>query len=367
MSDKKILAIDPNMFSFSNNTTRKKRDKPETDAKIKMKTAAKPVNNNSLKKRSIINMMRKHQETQYKQKFDTTSKPTTSQTDVSAFKNDFDNAKEYFKNLQETVTKNAVPKNHTLKQLPAVHSQPLMQPTNFAGMQDVTNNVYTTMSSPTARINTQLLPTPKYGCLKNGTLPTYRNMMNQTRKNVPGEIVGGNAMASNIGVNNINPNTNGANMTNATNTSIANGQGTNMVPDKPNISTIMKNAIQSNQIQTKLENMNRNKAKPKKMKRKKTIRRTYKIGRSKIMPKVSVLVSNKTIRNQISTKTHLIKQAPIHEIRKYLIKHGFIRVGAITPNDVLRKMYETAMLMCGEIQNHNPDNLLYNFLHDTEK
>ena len=359
MSDKKILAIDPDLFSFSNNTTRKKRDKPANEAKIKMKTATKPVNNSSLKKRSIINMMRKHQETQYKQKFDTTSKPATSKTDVSAFKNDFDNAKEYFKNLQETVTKNAVPKNHTLKQLPAVHSQPLMQSANISGMQDVTNNVYTTVTSPTARINTQILPTPKYGCLKNGTLPTYRNLMNQTRKNVPGQIIGGGALPS--------INDKSANETNATNTSVVNGQGTNNAPDKPNISTIMKNAIQSNQIQTKLENMNRNKVKPKKMKQKKTIRRTYKIGRSKIMPKVSVLVSNKTIRNNISTKTQLIKQTPIHEIRKYLIKHGFIRVGAITPNDVLRKMYETAMLMCGEIQNHNPDNLLYNFLHDTEK
>lgn len=355
MSDKKILAIDPNLFSFSNNTTRKKRDKPATDAKIKMKTAAKPVNNTSLKKRSIINMMRKHQETQYKQKFDTTSKPTTSNNDVSSFNNDFDNAKEYFKNLQETVTKNAVPKNHTLKQLPAVHSPHLMQQANFTGMQDVTNNVYTTLSSPSTTINTQILPTPKYGCLKNGTLPTYRNLMNQTRKNVQGEHVGGSA----IPTNNINPNTNSAVGANRTDTNIA--------PVSPNISTIMRNAIQSNQIQTKLENMNSNKVKPKKMKRKKTIRRTYKIGRSKIMPKVSVLVSNKTIRNNISTKTHLIKQAPIHEIRKYLIKHGFIRVGAITPNDVLRKMYETAMLMCGEIQNHNPDNLLYNFLHDTEK
>jgi hypothetical protein len=261
--------------------------------------------------------------------------------------------------LQETVTKNAVPKNHTLKQLPEVHSQPLMQSANISGMQDVTNNVYTTVTSPTARINTQILPTPKYGCLKNGTLPTYRNLMNQTRKNVPEQIIGGGALPA--------INTKSAIESNATNSSVANGPGTNVVPDKPNISTIMKNAIQSNQIQTKLENMNRNKARPKKMKRKKTIRRTYKIGRSKIMPKVSVLVSNKTIRNNISTKTHLIKQTPIHEIRKYLIKHGFIRVGAITPNDVLRKMYETAMLMCGEIQNHNPDNLLYNFLHDTEK
>ena len=185
-------------------------------------------------------------------------------------------------------------------------------------MQDVTNNVYTTLTSPTARINTQILPTPKYGCLKNGTLPTYRNMMNQTRKNVPGEYLGGTAVPAN------NPN---INSTIETNTNNVNGS-------PANISTIMKNAIQSNQIQTKLENMNRNKAKPKKMKRKKTIRRTYKIGRSKIMPKVSVLVSNKTIRNNISTKTHLIKQAPIHEIRKYLIKHGFM-----APNMLCRRYY----------------------------
>ncbi len=365
MSDKKILAIDPELFSFSNNTTRKKRDKPNTEPKIKMKAAAKPVNNSSLKKRSIINMMRKHQETQYKEKFDTTSKPTASNNDVSAFNNDFDNAKEYFKNLQETVTKNAVHKNHTLKQSPSLRSTPVMQSppvmqsATISGMQDVTNNIYTTASSPTATINTQIFPTPKYGCLKNGNLPTYRNLMNQTRKNVPGESVGGSSMPSNMVVNTNNPNTNGA--------VGANRPDANIAPVSPNISTIMRNAIQSNQIQTKLENININKAKPKKMKRKKTIRRTYKIGRSKIMPKVSVLVSNKTIRNNISTKTHIIKQTPIHEIRKYLIKHGFIRVGAITPNDVLRKMYETAMLMCGEIQNHNPDNLLYNFLHDTDK
>ena len=28
--------------------------------------------------------------------------------------------------------------------------------------------------------------------------------------------------------------------------------------------------------------------------------------------------------------------------------------------------FNLSMLICGEIQNHNPDNLLYNFLHDTE-
>jgi hypothetical protein len=54
------------------------------------------------------------------------------------------------------------------------------------------------------------------------------------------------------------------------------------------------------------------------------------------------------------------------EVKKYLIKRGFIKVGSVAPNDVLRKMYEDAVLMCGEVQNHNPDNLLYNFLNQKE-
>ena len=48
------------------------------------------------------------------------------------------------------------------------------------------------------------------------------------------------------------------------------------------------------------------------------------------------------------------------------MKHGFIKVGSATPNDVLRKMYETATLVCGEIVNHNPDNLLFNFMNSKE-
>ena len=48
------------------------------------------------------------------------------------------------------------------------------------------------------------------------------------------------------------------------------------------------------------------------------------------------------------------------------MKRGFIKVGSTAPNDVLRKMYESATLICGEIQNHNPDNLLYNFMNAGE-
>lgn len=105
-------------------------------------------------------------------------------------------------------------------------------------------------------------------------------------------------------------------------------------------------------------------SRPKKMKRKRTHRRTYKLGKSKHIPQVSVLVSNKTIRNNITTKSQLLKQVPMEEVKNFLVKRGLIKVGSITPNDVLRKMYETSIMVCGEIYNHNPENLLYNFMND---
>ena len=59
-----------------------------------------------------------------------------------------------------------------------------------------------------------------------------------------------------------------------------------------------------------------------------------------------------------------VKEVPISKIKKELVRRGLIRIGTITPNDVLRKMYETVELMCGDVQNHNPDNLLHNFIND---
>jgi hypothetical protein len=164
---------------------------------------------------------------------------------------------------------------------------------------------------------------PQYGCLKGGSLPLYKNWKNITQKT--------NAIPPPLRVN---PNP-------QIPFTIANHPSPPSVNQPPYVN-------------------------PRPNKRKRTIRRTYKIGRSKIAPKVTVLVSNRTIRNNITTKTQLLKQVPIGEVRKYLIKNGFIKIGSIAPNDVLRKIYETATLICGDVTNHNPDNLLYNFMNGQE-
>ena len=96
------------------------------------------------------------------------------------------------------------------------------------------------------------------------------------------------------------------------------------------------------------------------------LKRTFRVGKSKVHPRVSVLVSNQTMRQKVQQASANLKNSPIEEVRRFLVKKGLIRIGSTCPSDVLRKMYESSNLLCGELQNHSPDNLLYNYLNHAE-
>ena len=55
--------------------------------------------------------------------------------------------------------------------------------------------------------------------------------------------------------------------------------------------------------------------KPKKQRR--IMRRTYRVGKSKAYPRISVLVSNKTLRNQANLRQTELKETPINEVKQY--------------------------------------------------
>jgi hypothetical protein len=328
MSEKRTIQFNPDFLKFTNNKTRKKQSNNANTDNIKIRSTRPKKRDETFKKNSILRMIRKHQQEKYNQMLESFEKPQSKKLaneTTDSFQSDFEQSKQFLdKMIEENSFKQSL-HNHTLKQVPSFNA--------YSENRYPLENVSQTISTPHSiveqpviiqppKIASNVLQNPQYGCLKNGQLPTYRNWFNRTQKATTNTVFGGG--------------------------------------------TTNQHAVRANELSQKMEKINlrqdvkKNRKRPK---QKRIVRRTFKIGKSKVIPKVSVLISNRSIRNKVSTDGQLLKQKPIEEIKKYLIKHGLIRVGTTAPNDVLRKMYECSVMMCGEVQNHNPDNLLYNFLN----
>jgi len=376
MSEKKILSINPSIFSFDKRSSRKKRPTNEENGKIKIKSNIPKKRTDTLKKKSILRMIRQHQENRYKNLFDEKKSTSINQEIqkpslvIEELDKGFKDAQVFLQNLSEKKEKEDKMKNYTVKNYTVKNYNNNQVETFLTNI----NNNSRPVSNATQNIVESVLP--QYGCLKNGSLPTYRNYMNKTRTNQPNIIIGGDKNGSQTSVNQHNVISNPLNLQpnsiNVPQISPSNLSG-NSQPLSNNENEIVEKKI--NESLKKISEMKQTASRLKQFqnkikhvpKRKKTVRRTYKIGKSRVLPRISVLVSNKTIRNNITTKSQLLKQTPIQDVKRYLMKRGFLKVGSTAPNDVLRKMYEEAVLMCGEVQNHNPDNLLHNFLNDSEK
>ena len=422
--EKKILAIDPNMFSFSKtNTTRKREKKAKPEKALKIRSTEPKKKTDTLKKKSILKMIRQHQEERYKDAFNAKTKNTKQDEPISSMSNefnkDFKEAQLFLQNLTEKKETEDVIKhsnlNKTLKRYNAAphniaqyNSVPIIHGGNngVSPVPSYSNNISSVnpyLSSPVSRT---YLPT--YGCLKGGSLPTYRNYMNVTGKNQPPLTIGSNNIKNRQQQQQQQQQQHQYQQQQQQHQQQqqqqqyqqqyqqqqyqqqhqqqhVGGGGTGTVNMHGLMSSIKKETVPSthaaivehaeNKINNSMRMVNQinqtagklKQTKQKKNKRKKIVRRTFKIGKSKVHPKVAVLVSNKTLRNNITTQYQLLKQTPMVDVKKFLMKRGFIRVGSIAPNDILRKMYEDVTMICGDVQNHNPDNLLYNFLNSNEK
>jgi hypothetical protein len=216
---------------------------------------------------------------------------------------------------------------------------------------------------------------PKYGCLKNGILPTFR-MWKSTVKNrrshvdapfshvspqPPAATTPGNTTIQQEMNKILHQSAIGQNKpdeTAATRDSLSvpmNNISINIGKTATNESPLASEAKHSDIAPSSVDS----KSPPVYT----TSRRRHVLGKKANSRKVSVLIPNNSTRKRIATEMENFGSLPISEIKEYLQKSGFIKSSAVAPNEkILRYMYENAKLIGADIVNKNYDNLLQNYL-----
>ena len=284
------------------------------------------------------------------------------------------------KNYQSILSSSSMP--HVNIDLPEELKEPLIS-VNTSQFNFTTPSISLTQSSYKNE--------PPYGCLKNGSKPTYKDW-NKTQKNLvvsnPNlSLVIDSNISSNIS-SNITERENRLNslknkikekkiieQITSNNIEIASPLptgGTNIIENK--ISTVeTNNSIPHVLINNQLDNnqldnnqLDNNQEINDTQIIKKTIRRKYTLGKSKNKNSVGILLKDRGTRKKVLTAHRELKKKSINDIKSYLRDHNLIKVGSNAPNDVVRKIYESSML-AGEITNSNTDILLHNLMKDDKE
>ena len=390
MSSKKIITVTPELFNVSGKT-RKKREKKEI--------AFNPIINPSTLKSKLLKRIKDH-------KMGNASSITKPKEEAT-FSDEFYSAVNYLSDLnkkqkQQKVLYNKTIKNHfpELNHKPITHNIPL----DLSLPEELENTTFTNTSEQ-IKVNNKPIDNIPYGCLKGGHKKTYRQWQEDLKINeTPGlqDILVARpptppkkTTLDSIFDNKMNPNIstiNDKNNENITNTtSISKEQRLENIRNKlkqiednenykkdqtiKELEEIEKQMgfndivsipdIENNTPPISIEDIFQNKSKStieNKNYIKRTIKRKFTLGKSDKLRKVAILIKNKQTRRNILNTQKELKKASITDVKRYLRQHGIVKTGTTCPPDILRKMYETA-LMTGEINNTNKDNLLHNFLN----
>lgn len=328
----KSISINPEFFKISGRASKKKK-------KQKPKFNAKSLKPNDIKKK-LIAKIKAHQKRE-KEKLQ-----QENETKKETFRSDFKETISYLEEMKKNNIKKKKKKRERNKTLKRRKDQPLSiettessdtqnnnntQPSgiqiHLGSMDDkpTTDNINNNSNS---QINNLIAKDPPYGCLKNGSKPTWRQYNKTLKKEKTSESK----------------------------------PMFNLSMDLPKHKEFLERQKKLQEIKNRISTP---KAKPKKRKiQTKRIRKKITLG--KIGNKVGVLVKSKKTRKIIKNEVNVLKKKSIHNIKDYLRQHNLIKIGSSAPDYILRSIYENAFLS-GEIKNKNADVLLHNWHKEEEQ
>ena len=406
-TNSKTIKINTEYFNNIGGKTKKNRGSEKH-------TIQKPIINPNSLKRHLLNRIKAHKNREKKefdddQKIESTDSNTNTNKNTS-FNDEFydsinylnslskkqkedNDKKKYEKTMEqkmETILANKTLKNHS-----AVYGGNILPYVELELPEELKEPnvpIFNPVQNASFKLNYSISDSVPYGCLKGGIKPTYRTVNNITRRNesvyhqqqapinVPHPLVMSHPVVMSQQPVNDTPSLETA-MSNRRKRlellkqKLKRHEDMNMsqitpysekFPMQQEMQEIKIQPTQQQQIQILIpENKKDEEDKPTKRFIKRTIKRKYTLGKSKVYKKVGVLIKDKNTRKNVTNAHKDLKKKPINEVKNYLKKHGLLKVGSNAPNDVLRKTYESAMLS-GDIININKDTLLHNFLNDTD-
>jgi hypothetical protein len=398
MSNKKI-DINPDLFNIGGSSkTRKKREKKEKSSQI-------PLISPNVLKNKLLKRIKEHKiketenlENNKKKLPDTnveniSTKPNL--VDLGSYTDEFNDSINYLQTLskQKKIDEQKElneKKKKELEQRTVKNYQSLL---SSSSMPHVNIDLPEELKEPLISVNTSQFnfttPSisltqspykndPPYGCLKNGSKPTYKNW-NKTQKNL---VVSNPNLSLEIGSSNTSERENRLNslknkikekkiieQITTNNIEIVSplSNDINMIENKTStvesITSSTPLVFNNSNINNQMDN---NEEINDKRSIKKTICRKYTLGKSKNNNSVGILLKDRGTRKKVLTAHRELKKKSINDIKSYLRDHNLIKVGSNAPNDVVRKIYESSML-AGEITNSNTDTLLHNLMKDDKE
>jgi hypothetical protein len=399
---KKTIQINPELFSLGSNKTRKNRENKEKTLK--------PFISPNILKNKLLKRIKEHKrkendllEKENKTKIDPASannhfKQDDSFYDINKYTDEFNDSIQYLQTIskqkkidnEKEIYEKKLQKrreelqNKTLRNtqsydsssipyvnidLPEDLREPLISVTTEQfNFQNNNNN-----NNDFIRLREQKQDNIPYGILKGGVKPTYREW-NKTKRNM--EVTDPNSAMiltdKEKRLHLLKEKIKQKKILTAQNNIIENKMLTEQLIHKPSLPSMQENLKPHLDNDTKEYITNHHEQQndvaipesisiPETKILKRTIRRKYLLGKSCLKKSVGILIKDRFTRKKILYAQKELKKKPIQDVKKYLREHNLIKIGTNAPNDVIRKIYESAMLT-GEITNNNEEILLHNFV-----